>query len=487
MKNITSPKTANYSRSCAIPLLMILLGGCAVGPDYSRPETPKIGGYTRADISSQHQEFTNGDGPNVNNGELGSIWWKEYDSKIIDELVDKALKNNLTIEGASFALKQAQELTKAQFAEFFPELSANYSGSRQLQSGTIAPNLNSGAPLYSLHTAQLNVGFTPDVFGLNRRSVEAANAQEEFQRFQLDALKQTVISNVATEVIQIAALNDQIRATNAIIASNRKSLSIIQSQLDLGAASGIDLATQESALEQSIATLAPLEKQLEQTKDALAILVGEPPSELNLEVISLNEIKVPHDLPISVPSTLLQRRPDIRAAEEQVHLASAQVGVAVANRFPLFSIFGAKGGSAVNFNQMFNNGNTFWAISGSVTQPIFDFGGLMHRQRAAEAGLEQAKAQYRQAVLVAFQNVSDSLYAVGFDYKQKIASELAEKSAKKLFVITKRQLEFGSVNALALNNAEQTYLQAEISHIQADANVLTDSAALFYSLGFPLE
>jgi NodT family efflux transporter outer membrane factor (OMF) lipoprotein len=258
----------------------------------------------------------------------------------------------------------------------------------------------------------------------------------------------------------------------------------LRQQLAAGYAAGIDVAAQEAALAQAQQALPPLQKQLEQTRDMLAALTGRFPGEADLaETIELSALHLPEELPVLLPSELVEQRPDVRAAEAQLHAASAQIGVAISNMVPQFSISAAKGGTATAFNQMFSDGNPFWFVVGNVTQTIFAGGTLLHRKRAAEAAFDQAGAQYKSTVLAAFQNVADALYALQSDADALKAAVNSERAAKVSLDLVRKQLEFGQVNYLVLLNVQQTYQQAVISRSQTQANRFADTAALFQALG----
>jgi NodT family efflux transporter outer membrane factor (OMF) lipoprotein len=470
----------------------MLCVSCAVGPDFDRPPQPDVQSYVREPLAATAaapvaagaaQTFKAG-------AEVPVRWWSGFGSPAIDHLVELAFEHNPTLDAAKAALREAHESTAAQFGAYLPVLQANYSPSRAENAvGTIAPTLSSGAPVYTLHTAQVSVGFVPDVFGLNRRAVESLAAQEESQRFQLEATCLTLASNVVAAAIQQAALQAQVNAAEDIIGAERRSLELLREQARLGYASALDVAAQESALAQGEQLLPPLKKQLEQTRDLLAVLAGDLPGQAQpggaqgATALDLEALKLPEELPLSVPSRLVQHRPDVRAAEALVHSASAQVGVAVANRLPQFSISANYGGTATQFAKMFAEGDRFWAVTGNVTQTIFDFGTLHHRQHAAEAALDQATAQYRGVVLTAFQNVADSLYALKSDADALAASVKAEAAARKTLDLTRRQLDAGAVNVLALLSAQQAYQQTRISRVQAQAARYTDTAALYQALG----
>jgi NodT family efflux transporter outer membrane factor (OMF) lipoprotein len=463
-----------------------MLAGCAVGPNYHHPASPAASSVVRGNLPAatasspvaggEEQKF-------VAAQDIPAQWWTLFQSPQLNVLIENSLKANPSVTAAQAALRQAQELVYAQQGFYYPTLQANYSPSRSRTSATLSPVPASGATVYDLHTAQLTVGFVPDVFGANRRAVESLEAQKEAARFQLEATYLTLTSNVAAAAVQEAALRAQIAAAKDIIDLNRKSLELLHRQFDLGYVAGLDVATQEAALAQAEQALPPLQKQLEQTLDQLAALAGRYPGEASVGGFELDALHLPQELPVSLPSAIVQQRPDVRAAEAQLHSASAQVGVAVAAMLPQFSINAAKGGTASVFSQMFAGSNPFWSIAGSATQTLFDGGTLLHRKRAAEAALDQAGEQYRSTVLAAFQNVADTLYALQSDADALQAAVKSERAAKLSLDLVRKQLAYGYVNVLALLNAEQTYQQAVSSLAQARANRFADTAALFQALG----
>ena len=282
--------------------------------------------------------------------EIERRWWSAFASPALDGLVQAAFRKNPGVAAAQAALRQAQENAAAQRGLYYPTLQAGYSPSRQMNAvGTISPTLASGDPLYTLHTAQLSIGYVPDVFGLNRRTVESLEAQSETQTFQLQAAYLTLAGNVVTAAVQEGALRAQIEATREIVAADAHSLQLLRRQAELGSASGLDVAAQETALAQAQQALPPLEKQLEQTRDLLAVLAGDFPARGGKEDFDLAALQLPQALPLSLPSALVEQRPDVRAAEAQMHAASALVGVAVANRLPQLSISAVYGGSSTEF------------------------------------------------------------------------------------------------------------------------------------------
>ncbi len=371
----------------------------------------------------------------------------------------------------------------AQRGLFFPSVQGSFSPSYQRASATLAPPLNANQLTYSLYTAQVTVGFTPDVLGGNRRQVESLLGLAEAQRFQLEAAHVTLTSNVVAAAVQEASLRAQIAATREIITIVSRSLALVRRQFELGAVAGLDVAAQEAALAQVEQTLPPLEKQLEQNRNLLSALLGRLPSDDPLETFDLASLSLPQDLPIGVPSELVEQRPDVRSAEAQLHAASAQIGVAVANRLPQFTITGALGGTSTSLTRMFANGNPFWSAVGNVAMSLFDAGTLLFRQRAAEAAFEQTAAQYRTTVIGAFQNVADVLYALQADAETLEAAVAAERATRRTLDITIRQRQLGAVNYLALLSAQQAYQQTLVTRVQAQSSRLADTAALFQALG----
>jgi NodT family efflux transporter outer membrane factor (OMF) lipoprotein len=463
----------------------LALSGCAVGPDFLRPEAPATDRYTAGPLPVQTAS-TAATAPQrfVVDRDIPGEWWALFRSPALDSLVREALGANPNLAAAQAALRQAQEMRKAGEGAFFPLVQGGLNASRnKTPTGTLTPAVSNNNPYYNLFTGQLGVSYAPDVFGGTRRTVEGLLAQEEAQRFQLEATYLTLTSGLVAAAIGEAEQRDQIAATEEIIRTQRESLDILRRQKVLGQAAGADVAAQEAALAQAEAMLPPLQKQLAQQRDLLAVLVGRLPSDQPNARFDLASLQLPRELPVSLPSRLVEQRPDIRAAEENLHAASAAIGVAIANMLPQISLTGNYGLSALMIGGLFGPGTAFWTIAGGATQTIFDGGTLLHKKRAADAAFDEAAAQYKATVLAAFQNVADSLEALKSDAEALAAAMHAEAAAKTSLDIAKRQLALGAVNYLALLNAEQTYEQAVVSRVQAQAARFADTAALFQALG----
>ena len=415
--------------------------------------------------------------------DIAGDWWTLFHSQPLNDLVTQALSANPDLKAAQAALASAHETTLAQKGAYYPQVSAGYSATRQRQSGDLAPTPADNASQFNLFTPQVSVSYALDVFGLTRRTVESARAQEQSTRFQMIAAHLTLTSNVVVAAIQDAALQTQIDATRQLIDIETKSVEILKYQAAKGYASRIDVAAQEAQLAQVAATLPPLLKQAAQQHDLLAALTGRFPSEASLAKIDLASLQLPAELPVSLPSKLVEQRPDVRQAEANLHAASAQIGVAEANRFPNIQLTAVAGNTAVALSQAFTPGTNFWSVGAAATAPIFEGGTLLHQERAAKASYRQAAEQYRSTVLGAFQNVADSLSAIQQDAEGLKAAAAAADAAKITLELTQRQLQDGYASGLAVLNAQQAYQQARITLVQAQASRFADTAALFQALG----
>jgi NodT family efflux transporter outer membrane factor (OMF) lipoprotein len=473
--------------------LLAALSACAVGPDFKRPSPPVATGYggaspqepTTATAAETAAETAGGAVQRFVAGmDIPSEWWTLFQSPKLDHLIEQALKANPNVGAAQAALRQAHELYSAQRASYFPNIQGGLSGDRsEFPTNTLTSPTVASSSTYTLYTAQLTLSYEPDVFGAIRRQVEIAKAQFDSSRFQLEATYLTLSSNVVVTAVQEASLRGQIEAAERLLQLQHQLTETVQHQRLLGTAGDLDVLAQQSAEAQTAQTLPPLQKQLGQTRDALTALLGRLPSDEPRETFRFDELTLPKDLPISLPSRLIEQRPDVRQAEENLHAASAAAGVALANMLPQFAINADLGSSALKLGQLFTPYTGFWDLGASLTQTLFDAGALSHRRRAADAALDQAAAQYRAAVILACQNVADTLRALQADADALRASADAARAAKATFDLALRQRALGTVGLVVVLNAEQSYRQAELALVQAQANRFSDTAGLFQSLG----
>jgi NodT family efflux transporter outer membrane factor (OMF) lipoprotein len=503
---VAAKKLHKFSYSAISVAVSIGLSGCAVGPDFKRPDAPKMETYSPQAMpdTTASAAAPLGESQHFNpKTDIPFDWWTLFQSPQINSLIQRAFKANPNIESAQAALHQAQEFANAQQGFFYPTVSASYTPSRNKLAGNMGGNspgvqgngqiiqtysnpagpVFNGPAYYNFHVAQLTVGYVPDVFGLNRRQVESAETQVATQKLQLEATYLTLAANVVAAAIQEASVRAQIAAAERIVAINQESLSILNNQFKLGYVSGMEVALQESAAAQAEQALIPLHRQLEQTRNLIRALAGKLPNEEVEEKFDLASLHLPQELPLSLPSKIVEQRPDVRAAEEQMHYASSQAGVAVANTLPQFALAAGVGGMAATPDWMFRTGGGFFNLAASVSQTIFDGGTLRAKSRAAGQALLQAGAQYRSTVITALQNVADTLYTIQSDADALKAAAKSEKAAQTAFDLSRKQYQFGQIDYLTRLVAEQNYQLASINLVQAQTNRLGDTAALYQALG----
>lgn len=505
---VATKKFAGISRTKVALAVACCLGlsACALGPDFKRPDAPKAETYSPQALpdTTTSAAVALGEAQHFNTqADIPFDWWTLFQSPQINSLIQRAFKANPTVESAQAAVQQAQEFANAQQGFFYPTVTASYSPQRtklagnmggnspgvqgngkviQTYSNPAGPKFN-GPAYYNFHVAQLSVGYVPDVFGWNRRMVESAETQVATQKLQLEATYLTLAVNVVAAALQEASLRAQIAATERIVGINQESLTVLQNQYKLGYVSGLEVAMQEAVMAQSEQALIPLRLQLATTRNLIRALAGNPPNEDVLETFELSGLHLPQELPLSLPSKIVEQRPDVRAAEEQMHYASAQAGVAIANTLPQFALVAGIGGMASTPDWMFKNGGGFFNLAASVSQTIFDGGTLRARSRAAEQALLQAGAQYRSTVITALQNVADTLTTIQSDADALKAAAKSEQAAHTAFDLSNKQYQFGQIDYLTRLIAEQNYQLASINLIQAQTNRLGDTAALYQALG----
>jgi NodT family efflux transporter outer membrane factor (OMF) lipoprotein len=461
----------------------MLLSGCAVGPDFERPDAPPVSGYTVGRLPAS-TDAPDGVAQRFHRGrDVPGEWWTLFRSNSLKALIEEGLANNPDLEAAQAALRMARENTRAQLGFYFPSVDASFDATRN----KLAADVTGAVPnprIFNVFTAQVSVSYVPDVFGANFRTVESLEATAENQRYQLEATHITLTTNIVLAVVQEASLRGQIAATEQIIKIVRDVLDLMRQQRGLGQISEADVVAQEAALAQIEQTLPPLQRQLEQQRHLITALIGRLPSrEPTNRKFTFESLRLPRDLPVTVPSTLVSQRPDIRAAEANVQSMSALIGVAIANRLPNITISANDGSQAFDISKLFSPGTGFWTLSGTLLQPVFRGGTLYHRELAARAAFDQSVAQYRSTVITAFQNVADVLSALRTDATALDKAIAAERAALRSLDIARQRQQLGDISFLLLLNAQQTYQQALLNVVLARANRFADTAALFLALG----
>lgn len=464
-----------------------LLSACAVGPDFKQPDPPKTSSYTEYPLAQKlttapgvpggtEQEFVEG-------ADIEAQWWELYKSPELDVLIKKALQQNPNLGAADAALRAAQENVSAQIGgQYFPAIGLGGAASRQLQPSAIY-GLPYGSDTYNLYNTSVNVTYKLDVFGGARRAVESARAQAEIAQFQLEGAYLSLTANIVTGAIREAALRAQMQATEEILKAQTNLADVTEKQLAIGTVSKVDLTSQLTLVSNSQVDLFNYERNLSFARNQLAVLVGELPSNANITKFDLSTLNLPQKLPLSIPSSLVRQRPDVRAAEAQLKSTNALVGVATANLLPQFNITGAIGSAALTSAALFGPNATLWSIAGGIFQPLFQGGQLLAQRRGAIANYEQAVYQYQATVLKAFQEVADSLRALETGSQALRAASDAERYSYETLDLVQQQYKLGTASYLAVLYYQNLYQIAKVKSVSAQATRFSDTAALFAALG----
>jgi NodT family efflux transporter outer membrane factor (OMF) lipoprotein len=462
---------------------LLVLAGCTVGPHYRPSAPPTVATYnpepqpkatvTAPGRSGAAQQFSAA-------ADVPAQWWTLFRSPQIDRMVREALENSPTLTQAMAKLKQAQEESNARTgATKYPTASANVSVQReQVDLATFGVPFPSPPP-FSLLNGSVAVSYALDLFGANRRLIEGLNAQADYQNWQLQGARLMLAGNVVSAAIRQAQLRSQIDITGQIIALQEKTVSVAEQRYAAGGVSEYDVRSQRTALAQMQALLPPLGQQLDVVNHQLAILMGKTPAEAHVETLSLDNLNLPQELPLSMPSSMVRQRPDIRAAEALLHQASANVGVATANMYPQIVLSGSVGGIGTSFT----NGGDVWNVGASLAQPIFNGGALRAEKRKAVAAYDEAGSVYKETVLQAFREVADTLRAIEHDAQALQARSEAAAQAQSAYQIASNRYAAGGISQVALLDAQRQQLQTALDRVTDESNRYSDSATLFQALG----
>ena len=475
-------KVRGAARGALLTAFALALAGCAVGPKFESPAAPKTDRYGAAPAPAQVGDASTPGGglQQIQPGQaVPERWWTAFGSPELDKRIDEALAHSPNVEAARAALKQSEEVLRASKGAWFPAADAAAGVSRQKQSVAAG---GTGTP-FTLYNASVGVSYTLDLFGGVRRGVELRSAQADYQRWLLEGAELSLAANVATASFQEAALREQTAATQEVVKLLQEQSDLAAKQYAIGVKSQGDLLAVQSQLASAQAALAPLQLATATVRNQLAVLMGRMPSDGLASGGDLAGYTLPAGVPLTLPSELVRQRPDVLAAEAQLHAATAQVGIATANLLPQITLGGSYGSSATETKDLFKETTTGWSLGLNLLQPIFHGGSLRAQKRAAEAGLDGASAAYRASVLNAFANVSDTLNALQYDADALAAQSQAEQAAAKSLDLVKASYRLGAASYLQLLDATRQWQQARIGYIQARAARLSDTAALYAALG----
>ena len=481
MQRSTAPRSALW-----LSLAATALAGCTtVGPDFHAPAAPTVAGYTRQSLpaSTASAPGAAGGPQEVAAATVPANWWTRFGSDKLDSLIAQALQNNPSLAAAQASLRQARQTYAAQAGStLYPTVDAKLGASRNQSNPASFGQSSNATNTYNLYNASIAVGYNLDLFGGNRRALEALAAQVDYQAYQLDAARLALAGNIATAAFTQAQLRAQIDATESILKSQQTQLDIARKRFALGAAARSDVLTLQTQLEQTRASLPPLRNRLEQTDHLLAALLGQAPGAADIPQFDLAAFTLPAKLPLVVPSELVRQRPDIQASTALLHAATAQYGVAVSKLYPQINLSASVGTQALTTGALFGPGSMVWSLAGQLAQPLFN-AGLKAGANAAEASLQAAGANYRQTVLTALRNVADALRALDNDAQTLQAQSAADASAQESLALVEKQYQLGAASYLQLLVAQQQAQQTRIGLLAAQAQRLADSAALYQAMG----
>lgn len=462
-----------------------LLAGCTVGPDFKRPAAPKVATYTATPFPAQTVSASTVLGEPqrlVESETVNPYWWHELGSARLNAMIDDALQTSPTLAGAQARLRQAEEGYAAQAGStLYPQVDAGLSSQRQrFNPGTLGQS--GDARVFSLYNASVGVRYTFDLAGGNRRALEALAARSDYQRYQLDGARLTLVANIVTTAVVQARLAGQMQVTEAILRTQEEHLGLTRERVRLGQAAPDDVLALQIQVAQTRASVPLLRNQLQQNEHLLAVLTGRAPGAGGLPSFSLQEFTLPAVLPLIVPSELVRARPDIQAAEALLHAANAEYGVAIAKLYPQLNLSANLGSQALTTGALFGSGSAVWSLVGQLTQPLFS-PGLPAEKRAALAAFDVAAANYQVVVLEALRNIADVLRALDNDAQRLTALSAADAAAQGSLESIQRQYALGAASYVQLLIAQQQSQQTQINLIEAQARRLVDSAALYQAMG----
>lgn len=475
----------NASSTLTATVAALTLVACAVGPDFKRPAAPAADGYLHAAAAPGKTDAQ--DLQHLNSGaEVAAEWWQLFQSPLLDEVVRAALAGSPTLAAANATLAQAREQVVIARAALLPELNANagvqHSRVNVQVAGLGGPGSSSGGGS-NLYTLGLSASYSLDLFGGVRRNIEQQSALADYQRYQLAAAYLTLTGDVVNEALMIAATRLQIATTEELIQVDRKNLALTQREFEVGTGTRADVLTADSQLAADLTQLPALHKQLEQAYDALSVLVGRVPAEWKSHEFDIGELTLPREVPLSLPARLVRQRPDVLAAEAQLHASNAAIGVAIAQEFPSLDLSASVTREALEAGALFHQFNTLWDAGGALALPIFAGGAQAAEVRAARDTHTAQAATYRAVVLEALGQVADDLWALQYDAQLLTVDRHSVEVASEALKLQQKSYAVGTTSVLSLITAERTYAQARLSYATAQVQQFQDTAGLLVALG----
>lgn len=472
---ITNHASCQPRRLSLAMAAIVVLAGCAAGPNFSRPAAPEVKRYTSAKLQASISAGASEPVQQIVSGStVGAGWWKLFHSSALDQVVDKAIASSPNLDAARATLREAQQVLIETRGDYFPQVSVSALAQR---------GRTPGSPAGNLYQVGAGVDFVPDAFGATRRRVEQARAGVDLQQYQLAAAWLTLTGDTVSLAIDIASIRLQIQAAKEIIADDETNLRLVKLGFSGGKVAHLQVLTAESQLAGDRTLLAPLEQQLAAANHALSVLTGEFPGNWSPPVFELSSFALPANVPVSLPSAFVRQRPDILAAEASLHASSAAIGIAASGLYPSITLSGNLGSQALSVAHLFESPSRFWNLVASPVWTIFQGGALRARKRAAVDAFRASADVYRQTVLTAFQQVADLLSALDYDAQLIAAQKLAMQTSNNSLVLERASYKAGKSDLLQLLDAQRAYQQARLGYARAEAQRYQDTAQLFVAMG----
>lgn len=454
-------------------LLLAMLSGCmTVGPDYKRPATDMPDQWPGAAASSEP---------------VSATWWRTYNDPVLDKLVDDALVNNLDLRQAIARVAEARAALGVTRADQYPGITAQAGASRNRLSENGVSAVPGVDPEYSDYRASLNVGYEIDFWGKYRRATEAARAELLGSQFNRDAVRLTLVTDVVRGYFALRALDAQVEVTKRTIHSRLASTALQRKRFDAGLASEFDLKQSEAEAAQAQALLPSIESLQAQQETALAVLVGRSPRDIVTRPVdrgtAIEAIVAPPAVPSGLPSELLERRPDIRAAEQALVAANARIGQARAAYYPSISLTGVLGVESTSLGDLFRTSSNYWTLGASAAQTVFDAGRTRSQVAAAQAREQQVVAQYQSSIQRSFKDALDAL-VIQRKARETLDAETVRRDALKTALdLAQMRYDNGISSLLDVLISERALLDAELNRVEAQRAQLSATADLFKALG----
>ena len=466
-------RASRVRAAIAVLLSSAVLTACAVGPNFERPDAPAHAASVVPQLPDQQLQVGK---------PLPADWWTMFDSPALNDLVAQAFASNQDLAAAQSSVERAQELVTARTGARYPEVDLTAGSGRQKYGSQFLGPFPKPPP-FTYYAFGPAVSYTLDYTGGVGRAIEQQQALAQYQQREWQAARLTVTGNVVQQAFAVAAAQAQIDALQEVLADDRRNVEMIQDANEAGSVSRLDVLTAQNQLASDETLLPALKKQLSVAQHALAVLVGKTPGEMPALHLDLSAFELPKEVPVSLPSDWVRQRPDILAAEAQLHAATAAVGVATANLYPRVTLTASFTQQSLATNELFDHANSAWGVVSSLTAPIFDGGKLRAEKRASLAALATESARYKQVVLESFAQVADALDALQHSAEQLTAQTQAITIAQQSLALTRESYNEGNVGVLQVLDSERLYQQARLGYVRAQAQRLQDTARLFVAMG----